>query len=278
MKTFTLDGHSSAEWNIGLSGSGTYGAPARKGESISVPGRNGALWVDDGSFENTIVTYPCWMCEDFDSEFDDFRSFLAVRSNRYYRLEDDYHPNEYRLARWLGPLDPDVSTQNKSGRFNVQFDCQPQRFLTSGEEYREISDSQGTGSVFINPTPYFAYPKLHVQGAGSYKVTFRRNAYYPSGATYMSNVSMLFTVPSGYSDIWIDTQTFVSSSTEEIEETEPGRTTMIPLNINLDFTYDFMGLRRLGLYPKPGNNQVFCVTDGYDLPTLIEIAPRWWTI
>lgn len=167
MNYFTLDGHRTTEWGIGLSAGGAYDAPARKGESISVPGRNGNIWVDDGSFENVMVTYPCWMSEDFDANIDDFRAFLSLHSDQYYELRDTYHPNEYRLARYAGPFTATPGTRNKSGRMDVTFDCMPQRFLNAGYTWREleipdIDPSQTVATLFSeeNPTGFSCAPVL----------------------------------------------------------------------------------------------------------------------
>lgn len=272
MKTFTLDGHASSEWNIGLSGSGTYGAPARKGESISVPGRNGALWVDDGSFENTIVTYPCWMCEDFDEEFDDFRAFLAAHGDKYYRLTDGYHTNEYRMARWLGPLDPDVSTQNKSGRFDVQFDCQPQRFLTSGEIYVGIDPA---GTSINNPTNFFCFPKLRVIGGGRAWVSFSRTQLYPDGNTYTSAVKIRVPIPNR--TLWVDTQTLVSTYTEELTNLTPIYPSYSGMEIEVDLSDDIFKHGEMSLFP--GENTISYEYEPVSSETCtIELAPRWWTI
>lgn len=161
MNYFTLDGHSTTECGIGLSAGGAYDAPARKGESISVPGRNGNIWVDDGSFENIMLTYPCWMSEDFDANIDDFRVFLSLHSDRYYKLTDTYHPGEYRLARYAGAFTPQLGTSNKSGRFDVVFDCYPQRFLDSGNTWTALtvpstSSSSGVSMGTITNDTLFA--------------------------------------------------------------------------------------------------------------------------
>lgn len=161
MNYFTLDGHSTTEWGIGLSAGGAYDAPARKGESISVPGRNGNIWVDDGSFENIMLTYPCWMSEDFDANIDGFRAFLSLHSDQYYELRDTYHPNEYRLARYAGAFTADPGTRNKSGRFDVVFDCYPQRFLDSGNTWTALTIG-GTTNI-TNPTPFDAAPVICFQ-------------------------------------------------------------------------------------------------------------------
>ena len=172
---FTLDGHDTTEWGIGLSGTGVWDAPARKGESISVPGRNGNIWVDDGSFENILVTYPCWMPEGFDSNIDDFRAYLSLHSDDYYVLTDTYHPNEYRLGRYAGPFSSVPGTRNITGRFDVVFDCQPLRYLTLYSTWIALSPTFcNTGGVFTpnwsetNPTRFSVMPVLKVSGTPTY--------------------------------------------------------------------------------------------------------------
>lgn len=160
-ESFTLDGVSSSFYGVGLSGTGVYDAPARKGESISVPGRNGNIWVDDGSFENVLVTYPCWMSADFDEKVDDFRAYLSRHSDAYYKLTDTYHPGEYRMGRYAGPFMTTPGTRNKSGRMDVAFDCMPQRFLNSGNEWTELNI--GGSTEITNPTLFPAYPVICFQ-------------------------------------------------------------------------------------------------------------------
>lgn len=272
MKTFTLDGHSSSEWNIGLSGSGTYGAPARRGESISVPGRNGALWVDDGSFENTIVTYPCWMCEDFDTEFDDFRAFLAAHGDKYYRLTDGYHTDEYRMARWLGPLDPDVSTQNKSGRFNVEFDCQPQRFLTSGETASNIP-TDGSMLTLTNPTLFPALPIIEFDGTLPTGLSASVFGFYikntQQGDENIIGVGVAIT-DEYTGPFYFDAMTLVVY--QDAGLTRPLYTAFDVYNSE-DFHGD--GVFRL----MPGENQVYVDTEISDGElTVAKMYPRWWTV
>jgi len=158
--SFSLDGVSSDLYGVGLSGTGVWDAPARKGESISVPGRNGNIWVDDGSFENILVTYPCWMSEDFAENVGDFRSFLSRHSDQYYKLTDTYNKNEYRLGRYAGAFTATPGTRNITGKFDVTFDCQPQRYLNSGAEWRNMEVVAPSEILFAetNPTGFMSYP------------------------------------------------------------------------------------------------------------------------
>lgn len=132
---FTLNGRSSADWDIVCSSDTAYNAPARDVKAIQVPGRNGELHIDNGRWQNVDLTYnDCVIESDFGDKFDDFRAY-CTRQRGYQRLEDTFHPDEYRLADMTqGIKVKKLGTRYNSGRFDLTFNCKPQRFLKSGEE------------------------------------------------------------------------------------------------------------------------------------------------
>ena len=109
-KTLTFDGESSGTYGVYITGEAVYNAPEREVEMISIPGRSGQLALDKGRFENIEVTYPAGIFtdneEDFAEGISNFRNFLCSR-NGYVRLQDDYNPNEYRLAIYKSGLEVD---------------------------------------------------------------------------------------------------------------------------------------------------------------------------
>lgn len=164
-KKFTFDGEDSTSFGVQILGEGTFNAPKRVVESVNVPGRSGAILIDQGYYENITVTYPARLIadstEDFADAISDFRNFLCSRKG-YCRLQDDYNPDEYRLASYTEGLEADVDVL-KAGKFDITFDCKPQRYLTSGEtEITAISQILEA----TNPTPYSAKPLLKVEGYG----------------------------------------------------------------------------------------------------------------
>lgn len=159
MNYFMFDGRDSREWKIGLSGTGVFSAPARDVSVIDIPGRSGSAIIDNGRYNNITVTYPCWIARGFDDQIDDFRAFVSDHGDSYYRLEDSYHPDEFRMGMFLGPFEPVPGTRNVSGRFEISFNCQPQRWLKEGEEWL-------TGTALFNPTRFAAYPIIRVRSTG----------------------------------------------------------------------------------------------------------------
>lgn len=168
-KSFTFDGIDSMSQGIYITGQAVYNAPERMVEMISVPGKNGAIAIDQGRFENIEVTYPAGAFaatqEDFREKIANIRNILASRFT-YKRLEDEYNPDEYRLGLYKSGLEVDAAGYHQAGEFQIVFDCKPQRWLKSGET-PEIFTATGT---IENPTAFDARPLLKVTGYGQLTV------------------------------------------------------------------------------------------------------------
>ena len=130
---FVIGGRPSSDFGIVCSSDNGFDAPARDVETISVQGRNGDLHIDKGRWENVSVTYTCTIERDFVRKFGEFRKFISSLRG-YQRLEDTFHPGEYRMASLNGGIEVDkLGTRYNSGTFDLTFNCKPQRFLKSGE-------------------------------------------------------------------------------------------------------------------------------------------------
>lgn len=129
---FIYNGVDSREYGVYISGQGTFNAPQKAYQFYNIPGRNGALIGYDKRFENVNITYQAFIYKDFEKNLAAFRSFL-LSVNGYARLEDSYHPDEFRAAAYVGPFDPEVTSKNDAGSFTITFNCKPQRYLKSGE-------------------------------------------------------------------------------------------------------------------------------------------------
>ena len=158
-------GVNSANYGIYITGSGVYDAPERVVERVAVPGRNGALVIDQDRYENISVEYPAFAFgksrKEFQDKIDAFRNAIASQIGSK-RLEDSYHPEEYRMATYAEGLKVDVGPYGGSGRFTLKFNCKPQRFLRDGEH----SVAKANGEKIINPTEHSSEPLLVVNGYG----------------------------------------------------------------------------------------------------------------
>ena len=136
-KNLTFDGISLKEYGVYISGEAVFDSPTREVEMITIPGRNGSFALDKGRFNNITVTYPAGIYATSETEFAEkvstLRNLLASRKG-YCRLTDEYNPDEFRLGVYKTGLELDPTHYNEAGRFELSFDCKPQRFLFSGEE------------------------------------------------------------------------------------------------------------------------------------------------
>lgn len=134
-----------------ISGAGTFTAPVRSVESLSLLGRNGNLIRDFGAYENLEVVYSGSGLKHEDiGNLDDLRAFLSVRQGGYYPLSDSYHPGEYRMARFMGPFAPELGASLRVAGFDLAFECKPQRFLLNGAQ--PMSFTAGVASSYIYHT------------------------------------------------------------------------------------------------------------------------------
>lgn len=153
---FTFDGVDSRSFGVYISGQGTFKAPARSYDALEIPGRNGALLGIDSRLGNVELTYPAFIYSNFAENIAAFRAFLLSHKG-YFKLKDSYHPDEFRLAYYPGPFEPDVTSANNAGSFDITFICKPQRYLESGEEVIELIPGQTETHTYTgNPASFVA--------------------------------------------------------------------------------------------------------------------------
>ena len=192
-----------ANFNVWVSGTGVYDSPERDVEYVSIDGRNGDLVQDNGRFHNIEVTYPCFIARTFLDNFDDFRSAMHLQRG-YKRLWDSYHPLEYREAVLSAPIQPKTGVLNRSGNFDITFNCKPQRFLIEGSEYVSVYpvnlgaiDASGADEAdeFTYRIEYFPVTPNSALKATSEYVDITHHSYpltvafYTSSKTFISSVS-----------------------------------------------------------------------------------------
>lgn len=164
--TITFGNVTSSTYGIYISGEGQFNAPERDAEVVTIPGRNGAFILDKGRYENITVTYPAFCYSStyaaFISNIDNFRNALASQTG-YKKLSDTFHANEYRMGAFIGGLEVDPILYNSGAKFDITFECKPQRFLSSGDTSTAVANN---GTV-TNPTLYPSSPLLEVKGSGT---------------------------------------------------------------------------------------------------------------
>ena len=163
---FWYAGKSSAEFGIYISGSGTYNAPEKDFESIEIPGRDGALILDNGRFKNIPITYPAFIRTKFLENSNAAKAWLLSQKG-YQRLEDTYHPNHFRMAQFAGPLDFETKFLNLSGEMELAFNCKPQKYRKDGQYPTTFT----VAGYLYNPELFSAQPIIKVYGNGPGTIT-----------------------------------------------------------------------------------------------------------
>ena len=133
-KYFIFNGKKSSDFDVWASGLNLMNSPEKRIERIAVPGRNGDLLIEDGSWANIELEFKdCFIPNDFSQRISDLSNYLNQQKG-YQRLELSWIPDEYRLAAFHDGIETTLNGWNGYGKFDLTFNCKPQRFLKSGEE------------------------------------------------------------------------------------------------------------------------------------------------
>lgn len=239
----TFNGVDSSDFGVFLHGGGTYSAPARKHEVISVPGRNGSLTLDGGAFEDVEQSYYAFIAEDFDANIEGFRNALAsVVGNA--RLSDSFHTDEFYLARYMRGLEPDVAPLGVAGEMTLVFTRDPRRFLVSGET--PITLASGFRTI-TNPTAHASNPLIEVAVGTATNIYFQLTG---DGGTRVEIAGL----PTGITSVTIDSET---------QDCYSGTTN---LNAYVTFSNDFPHF-------LSGENEIY-ISSGITL----TVTPRWFRL
>ena len=163
-ETFYLDGIDARSVGIHLQ------APVEFSEAVpvvqvqSIPGRNGDLVWETGSYENRSGSASCFCLQkDVEKAISSAGRFLMGKKG-YRRLETSDDPDHFWLARVENS--PQIAMRLRTlAPFDVGFDCKPQRFLKDGEQKITLYSD---GSIY-NPYGQTSLPLIvaHCHGNGS---------------------------------------------------------------------------------------------------------------
>lgn len=169
------------DYGLYISGEGVFDAPLRDTDEVEVPGRNGKLTIDNGRYKNITIKYPAFIAREFKYRVEALRNYLLTQSG-YVRLEDTYHPDQFRLAKISNEFKVKPIAELYAGKFDLSFDCYPQRFLKIGDQAIEIA----AATTIFNDQLTEALPLIRAYGTGSFSV---------------GGIAIQITSASGYTDI-----------------------------------------------------------------------------
>lgn len=219
----------------------TYEVPEKVYQVISVPGRNGDVVVDTGTYKNVSRIYNVSIATydrvPYHQKMGKVAEWLHSASG-YAVLEDSYEPEFYRYAYYNNAVSIE-NLFNEAGRAEIEFICKPQRFYKDGDKPILFTS---TGKI-QNRTNFTSLPIINIKKnntmgsvtIGDYTISI------------ISNSGNNITVNSELQDAYYNT-----------------------INKNSVIILDN------GEFPKikPGEN-IISFTGGIQS---VEVIPKWWTI
>lgn len=162
MNRFVFGNMNSAHYNVTLFEGQTENAPSLGYSAVNIPGKSGDIVMSTGKYPNIEHTYYGLIYKDYTQNISAFKSGLLSQVG-YQRLEDTFHDDEFYLAYFDSVLDIEKSLDGTMGKFEIEFERKPQRFLKSGELVQTFTQS---GAIY-NPTMFDSRPLIRVYGAGT---------------------------------------------------------------------------------------------------------------
>lgn len=181
INSIIFNGINSLDCGLYVSGDKTFNSAEKDYEKVSVPGRSGDLLFFNNRFKNVTLNYDAIVIENYRENAEKIRNWL-LSANGYCRLEDTYHPDEYRMACFEGPIEFE-SYMLSAGTTQLTFDCKPQRWLKSGEV--PIGMSTGNTRNIFNPTSFASKPLIRIYGTGSLKIGTGELKVLTAGSNYI---------------------------------------------------------------------------------------------
>lgn len=260
MGIIKFNGISSKDIGVQVETYPNYDTPEKDYELIHIPGRNGDLVVDKGSYKNVTRTYKIAVSSPSES-FSTISNRLAewlYSPIGYSRLEDTYEPEYYRKAMFKSAVTIE-NVLNQAGRVNISFDCKPQRFLKVGDETQTIylnhtnQSDESTHSIF-NPTAFSSLPIITIYGKGECEITI-------GNMIIKVNLTDSMTVSEG-----------------SISESNPG---IITINSDIQDVYNAVGNLNSQIHLPSGFPKLVNDNNNFKFKGIIykvEVIPKWWTI
>lgn len=165
-ETFYLDGIDARSVGIQLQTPIEFSKAVPVVEAQTIPGRNGDLIRETGSYENRSGSASCFCLQtDVEKAISSAGRFLMGKKG-YRRLETSDDPDHYWLARVENS--PQIAMRLRTlAPFEIGFDCKPQRFAKAGENAIRFASN---GSIF-NQYGQAALPFITLYGQGAGRLT-----------------------------------------------------------------------------------------------------------
>lgn len=276
MGVIYFNGISSKDIGIEVETYPRYEIPEKNVTTYEIPGRNGNIVVDNGTFKNAITSYDVsFLAEDgeYNSQIHKIAAWLYSPSG-YAILEDSYDIEHYRMARISSSTDFE-NLFNKAGKATLEFDCKPQRFLKNGDKSRIIKTKINAviSTKLHNPTLFNSNPIIKIYNQSKTDTT-KRISYFKIGDTTINFSDLIQnTTELSYDliNIVIDFEThnayYYNSNDEESKKYALSA-----------YAYSKLFDKCINLVPGDNLITLNLVSVSANNIVYMEIIPRWWTL
>lgn len=259
-RTLNFAGTDLGTFGAHFTNGGDFPSPIREYERVEVLGRNGDIFIDNMKYKNVQNSYPAFIEENFRENYNDLVTFLSLNTG-YQRLEDSLDPDVYRMAVFVGGIEPSVKSSDIMGNFNLVFNCKPQRFFKQDEEGVALNGTQHI--PFSNPSPFVAKPLIKMYP--NTEVVIEETSYEQFITRDVFDLNM-----GDWSGVYGSAYAFVDCETLEVYD-ENGRNLSSYLTIS---TYAY-GNEKFPFLKGNSSFEAHMYNSGQQAAT---IWPRWWTI
>lgn len=248
-----------------------YVIPEKNVDSYEIPGRNGSIVIDHGTFKNVDLSYKVSAVAqngDYSATMHKIAAWLFSPSG-YARLEDSYDSECYRLAKCSSSM-TFSNIFNEAGQATIKFDAMPQRYLKIGEtsvDYNATFGETKTVNIF-NPTFFTSKPLICLRGIGFVQEDDNKTKYYGLFLSLKINgislkISLRETTWTDKKDVYYDFEDkhIYTVTNDGAIENITGNAAVDGFESNIEL--------------KPGDNIIEYSTINW---ASLSIIPRWWTI
>lgn len=276
MGVIYFNGISSKDVGIEVETYPRYEIPEKNVTTYEIPGRNGNIVVDNGTFKNAITSYDVsFLAEDgeYNSQIHKIAAWLYSPSG-YAILEDSYDIEYYRMARISSSTDFE-NLFNKAGKATLEFDCKPQRFLKNGDKSRIIKTETNAviSTKLHNPTLFNSNPIIKIYNQSKSDTTKRISNFKVGDTTIKFSDLIQDATKLSYDliNIVIDFEThnayYYNSNDEESKKYALSA-----------YAYSKLFDKCINLVPGDNLITLNLVSVSANDTVYMEIIPRWWTL
>lgn len=277
MGVITFDGRQSSAYGIVVEHFPDYAMPKPDYEIIHVPGKNGDIIIDKGSFQNIERKYEVALANDplatGAKKFNELITRLGewlYPTVGYSRLSDDYDSTHFYMASFQNGLSI-KNIENYGARATVSFNCKPFRYLNIGTESTAYTSNRIT--ITNNLTAFSSMPlfKLTIHGRST-ATNFNVGA-----------ITITINTNSIMNKVWEDSRTSdcIIILDCELQECYCEKTTVdgikiVNLNDCIQTPQGFpMFLANTNYMVTP---EITEITLNNNYISKVEVTPRWFTI